>query len=308
VSRLRELPQRLANLEKQNKELLDYIGKVNHELKLLSNHMNIYIGEKDDQIKKIDRKISDIQHQQLISDNTPHEIRHENNSANNLLADNHKCDYFYEKFEECFRGSEKEIEHRLLAYLPMFNKLPKKLKGLKIVDIGSGRGEMLSLLKKKGFTAIGVDINKNMVKRAKERGLDVINQDALSFLLKQKDSGFAAIVGFQIVEHIPFESLLCIFNECYRTIADGGFAIFETPDPETLCVGANTFYLDPSHQRPIPSGLLEFALKYAGFKTKIIRSNRLKPSLGQKENRHIKEIYDTLYGSADYAVIARKLP
>lgn len=109
-----------------------------------------------------------------------------------------------------------------------------------------------------------------MVKRAQEAGLTAIQSDALSYLRTQGTSSLAAITGFHIVEHIPFDALMAIFEESYRTIAHEGFVLFETPNPHNLAVGACNFYMDPSHIHPIPPELLAFALKTVGFDTEII--------------------------------------
>jgi hypothetical protein len=50
--------------------------------------------------------------------------------------------------------------------------------------------------------------------------------------------------------------------------------IFETPNPENLAVGTSTFYLDPTHTRPIPPPLLQFLTEQAGFSSShVIRMN-----------------------------------
>jgi hypothetical protein len=80
--------------------------------------------------------------------------------------------------------------------------------------------------------------------------------------------------------------------------------ILETPNPENIRVGATSFYLDPTHQRPLPPGLLSFLPKHYGFaRVKIIR---LQESPDLVEGRRIA-LSDVLGGvSPDYAVIAQK--
>jgi hypothetical protein len=58
----------------------------------------------------------------------------------------------------------------------------------------------------------------------------------------------------------------------------GGLLIMETPNPENLVVGANTFYLDPSHERPIPPPLLAFAAEHAGFARHLWCACRKRPA------------------------------
>ena len=222
--------------------------------------------------------------------------------VNNTVADNHTLDDFYKRFEDKFRGSENLILERLRDYDDLFTtiKNPK----LPIVDIGCGRGEFLGYAASHGLKAVGVDMNGAMVARAKELGYTAIENDAMSYLASQKTSSLAAIVGFHIVEHIPFESLMSIFQECYRTINPGGFVLFETPNPENLIVGACNFYYDPSHIRPLPPRLLAFMLETIGFKIEIKylhESDQL--NLYPERDR---EVFRYFYGPMDYAVIAQK--
>ena len=225
--------------------------------------------------------------------------------VNDTVSDNHDFDYFYKLFEDRFRGTEAAIKARVAEHITHFKALPKKIQRLPIIDIGCGRGEFLSVLKENDLHGIGVDMNKSMVERAKKLGLEAVENDAYTYLLDKKTDSFAAIAGFHIVEHIPFEILMKIFEQCYRTIAPGGFALFETPNPQALSVGANTFYLDPSHQRPIPPQLLAFMLESVGFKPEIIPLHRVKPAIKHKDPV-VDGLHEALYGAADYAVIARK--
>ena len=149
-------------------------------------------------------------------------------------------------------------------------------------------------------------MNASMVERANKLGLKAVENDALTYLLDQKTSSVAAITGFHIVEHIPFEALLKIFEQCYRTISPKGFALFETPNSQALTVGASTFYLDPSHQRPIPPQLLSFMLESVGFECEIIPLHRVRPIL-KHSDKVIVDIHETLYGPGDYAVLAKKI-
>ena len=96
-----------------------------------------------------------------------------------------------------------------------------------------------------------------------------------------------------------------IFTECYRTLARGGFVLFETPNPRSLNVGANTFYTDPSHIRPVPSELLSFMLEYIGFKVKVVPLHRSVPELNS-DSYGLNQVHETVFGYSDYAVVGKK--
>jgi O-antigen chain-terminating methyltransferase len=112
------------------------------------------------------------------------------------------------------------------------------------------------------------------------------------------------VSGFHIVEHIPFDDLLELVKESLRVLKPGGLLIMETPNPENIVVGSSSFYLDPTHQQPIPPSLLAFLPEYYGYeKVKIIR---LQESIELKNAKH-STLLNVLNGvSPDYAVVARK--
>ncbi|MEO8911688.1 MAG: class I SAM-dependent methyltransferase [Candidatus Saccharimonas sp.] len=187
--------------------------------------------------KKMDDKITDIYHQISVSSQGNEVARPVVAVVNSTVSDDHHFDQFYKAFEDKFRGSEELIKTRLLDYVPLFKGLPKSLQKKPVVDIGCGRGELLAVLKESNFNAVGIDMNESMVSRAVEAGFEAYNTDALSYLATLKTSSLSSVTGFHIVEHIPFEPLMAIFKECYRSIDRGGFALFETPNPETSSVG-----------------------------------------------------------------------
>src|SRR5918995_531685 len=61
--------------------------------------------------------------------------------------------YKYVGFEDQFRGSQQDIRERVAAYVPMFEGASD------VLDVGCGRGEFLDLLRAKGISARGVDLN-----------------------------------------------------------------------------------------------------------------------------------------------------
>jgi SAM-dependent methyltransferase len=305
VRQLVFLPRYTRSFEARDEQLATQISSLQDALTRQSDSLNS-LREAVSILPSLDARVVNIQHklnhEQLVQSSSQTAL----NPVNNTVSDNHEFDYFYKLFEDKFRGTEDIIKERVVEHIPHFLGLPAKLKKLPIVDIGCGRGEFLSVLKDNKLHGIGVDMNASMVERANKLGYEAEENDALNYLKKQDTSSLAAITGFHIVEHIPFEALLRIFEEAYRTVAKGGFVLFETPNPQALSVGANTFYLDPSHQRPIPSQLLAFMLESVGFKPEIMHLHRVRPEIKHNDPVTV-DLYDALYGPGDYAVIARKI-
>jgi len=226
-------------------------------------------------------------------------------------------DDFYRALEDRFRGSRDTIKARQSVYLPVVEALLQRVPK-KIIDIGCGRAEWLELLAGRGFTAVGLDLNDEFVASAQQAGLSVIKGDATDYLGQQPDQSYALVSAFHVVEHLGFEKLLTFMKEAHRVLDDGGAMLLETPNPANLVVGACNFYLDPTHERPIPSVLLSFAAEFSGFeRVVVVPVNRdflrndleLLPtelSGASVVNKVVSALDQNFMQAPDYAIIAFK--
>lgn len=213
-------------------------------------------------------------------------------------------DDFYRAFEEKHRGPRELIKSRLQAYLPFVLPLRQFYPRATALDLGCGRGEWLEVIGQHGFLARGVDLDPSMLKSASELNLAVDQGDLLA-TLKASDAESATVISaFHVVEHVEFAYLREVVAEIHRVLVPGGLMILETPNPENLVVGTSSFYLDPTHKRPIPPLLLEFIPEHIGFyRTKILRLQESK----ELYESHTASLLDVLNGvSPDYAVVAQK--
>lgn len=210
---------------------------------------------------------------------------------------------FYRALEEKHRGSRGEIQSRLSVYLPYLQPLLAKYGHLPVFDMGCGRGEWLELLGQHRILASGADLDAGMLEACRQRGLDVSQTDALAFLASRPDHSLLALTGFHIAEHLTFDQLQAVFAEARRVLHPEGLLILETPNPENLTVGSSSFYLDPTHQRPLPIGLMQFLAEYHGFDQVAVLRLQEEARL-QVEGTLV--LYDVLAGvSPDYALLAR---
>ena len=87
----------------------------------------------------------------------------------------------------------------------------------------------------------------------------------------------------------------------------GALIALETPNPECLAIFATHFYLDPTHQRPLPPPLLAFYLEEAGFGS--IEVQRLSPALESLPSVGAlpEEFREQFFGAMDYVIFGRKL-
>lgn len=212
---------------------------------------------------------------------------------------------FYRAFEDRYRGSRELISRRLEAYLPFLSPLKTLYRDYPVLDLGCGRGEWLELLGRNGYAPTGVDLDAGMLEACNARGLPARKDDALSALQKLPDDSLVAVTGFHIAEHIPFPVLQELVAEALRVLRPAGLMILETPNAESLVVGTNSFYLDPTHERPLPNLLLSFLTEHSGFvRSSIVRLQEA-PELHDENSK--LGVWEVLSGtSPDYAVVAQK--
>ncbi|PWI56764.1 class I SAM-dependent methyltransferase [Sulfoacidibacillus thermotolerans] len=211
---------------------------------------------------------------------------------------------FYRAFEDRYRGSRELIKSRLQAYLPFILPLQTIYPECQTIDLGCGRGEWLELLTEYRFQPFGVDLDRGMLMACKERGFSVAEMDAVTALRDLPKESQVVVSGFHIAEHLPFEALQAIFEQALRVLKPGGFLILETPNPENIQVATANFYLDPTHQRPLPPLLLSFLAEFYGFsRVKVLR-------LQEPQELYAREKFslsDVIGGvSPDYAIVAQK--
>ncbi|MDP3760619.1 MAG: class I SAM-dependent methyltransferase [Ramlibacter sp.] len=207
---------------------------------------------------------------------------------------------FYPTLEHHFRGSAEDLRARLGAYRRWLLDLPPG----PVADLGCGRGEWLELLGEWGVTATGVDLNAPNVEGMRARGLDVHHADALEWLQAQPEGSLAAVTSFHVIEHLPFGVLLRLVQEARRVLAPGGRLIMETPNPENVIVATQTFWLDPTHVRPLPPALLEVVVRDAGLELEALL--RLNPPAEDGHDIADPTLRALMTQGRDCAVVARK--
>jgi O-antigen chain-terminating methyltransferase len=228
-----------------------------------------------------------------------------------LLADTTKCtrDAFFAAFDERFRGGREEVKRLLRIYLPMLQEAKVKTEASPVVDLGCGRGEWLELLQEEGMLARGVDQNHILVEECVGAGLDVVEGDLLTYLCGLPDQCMGAVTGFHIMEHLPFETLLKLFDETVRVLRPGGVAIFETPNPQNVLVSTLEFYIDPTHRSPLPGALVKFVAEVKGLERVELLPLHPFPDAHRVQEVDLevtRRFNELFYGARDYAVIGWK--
>jgi O-antigen chain-terminating methyltransferase len=225
----------------------------------------------------------------------------------------------YLTFEDLHRGNREDIMRRQKIYLSRFSECKN------VLDIGCGRGEFLEVLKKEGIQAWGIDINPTMVSYCRDLGLKAEEADALRFLSKTEKGVFDGIFCAQVVEHLSWSEIIHLVKLAYEKLPPGGKLLMETINPQCLTTFSGTFYLDPTHTKPVHPLTLQFACKAIGFTTVDIlytspfpdemklqevdffrRTGDISDKLVNVLNNNVIQLNELLYGPQDYAVLATK--
>lgn len=226
---------------------------------------------------------------------------------------------FYHMFEERFRGSRAEIVDRLEIYRPLLGEIVGSLEGKRCIDLGCGRGEMLDFYCKSGVSdRIGVDINPIQLEICRSNDHETVEMDCIAYLKSQPECSADMISAIQLVEHLPFASLVELLDEARRVLRPGGVILLETPNCDNLITATGWFYVDPSHIHPVNSEYLRFMAQRSGFRDiRIIGANPAqhvrKLALVSEENDNLRiinenmqQLNELLYGAQDYALIGVK--
>lgn len=218
----------------------------------------------------------------------------------------------YVHLEAHMRGDEATIRERQRSYVDLFAS-----DGGPILDLGCGRGEFLELLRAAGRVGRGVDRAPENVRRCREKGLDVVESDALEYLAGLADQSLGGVFSAQFIEHVTPEYFLALVRACFAKLRPGARVVLETINADSLAT-LPTFYADPTHAWPIPPGTAQLVLEGCGFAPVEIRYTsafppeaRLQPSdgdslLAQRFDDAVAKLNQVLFGAREYAVIATR--
>ena len=225
----------------------------------------------------------------------------------------------YFLFEEKHRGSTEDIKQRQSIFLEYFKNCQK------VLDIGCGRGEFLSLLKENDIGGTGIDLNEDMVLYCQKNSLDVSQGNALTYLQSLEDKSLDGVFSGQVVEHLQPDELISLVKLCYDKMKFGTHFVAETVNPTCLSVFAKSFYMDLSHVKPVHPATIKFLMESVGFRDVEFKFFSPHPDeaklekfevedgmddVGRRQlevmNSNIDKLNGLLYGYQDYAVIGKK--
>jgi SAM-dependent methyltransferase len=294
-----ELSRRVSQQETEDERIRAKMGQIEERASQL-----------DDVLRGLERMISLFSPQPLPSNVAP------DGSANQSHV---RAQYLL--LENRFRGSEEVIRERQRDYLDYF-----KGASLPVLDMGSGRGELLELFREAGIAAFGIDMDDAMVARCAQKGLDARLGDAIAYLRAADDRSLGGLIACQVVEHLNNSQLEELMTLCAVKVKSGGRVIFETINPQSVIALSRNFFRDPTHVWPLHPDTLRFIMEMRGLKTVdvVYRAeypseatlkpvemspylpSRWKSTLDQL-NENVERLNSLLFGYQDYCIVAEAL-
>jgi O-antigen chain-terminating methyltransferase len=194
-----------------------------------------------------------------------------------------------------------------------------------VLDVGCGRGEFLDLLKSRGITARGIDLNHEMAEGCRARGLDVTEADAVGYLTGLPDASLGAIFSAQVVEHLEAAYLLRFLELAFLKLQPGGRLVLETLNPACWVAFFESYIRDITHVWPLHPETLKYLVVASGFtkasiefRSPVPAQDRLQPvaaplhagaelgDLVEAFNANVEKLNSRMFTYLDYAVVGEK--
>jgi len=138
-------------------------------------------------------------------------------------------------------------------------------KNANLLDIGIGRGEMLTCFDKWGYkNHLGIDISPSTVKFCKSIGLRCELIDDTIEYLKNKPYNYDLITLLDVLEHVPRETIIDFLKAVHGSLKDNAILIIQVPNLQAPD-GQLHMYNDITHMVGFIEHSLAQVLITAGF-------------------------------------------
>lgn len=172
----------------------------------------------------------------------------------------------FDSYVENAFGEEKQAIFKFKQFEINYKKYFPISKDVKVLDIGIGRGEMLSCYENWGYkNYLGIDISPSTVRFCKTLGLNCqLVEDSGKYLQENKNT-YSLITLIDVLEHIPRELVVGFLEDIKKSLTDDGVFIIQVPNLQAPD-GQLHMYNDITHVVGYIEHSLAQVLITAGFK------------------------------------------
>jgi 2-polyprenyl-3-methyl-5-hydroxy-6-metoxy-1,4-benzoquinol methylase len=137
----------------------------------------------------------------------------------------------YETYIDNAFGDHKQADFKFSDYEHNYKRYFPPDKAAKLLDIGIGRGEMLSCMKEWGYANyLGVDISTSTISFCTSLGLNcILVKDTLQWL-SDKEAFYDMITLLDVLEHFKKEDVIPFLKSLYKALAPNGIIIIQVPN------------------------------------------------------------------------------
>jgi 2-polyprenyl-3-methyl-5-hydroxy-6-metoxy-1,4-benzoquinol methylase len=173
----------------------------------------------------------------------------------------------FDDYVENVFGERKQAKSKLEQFEHNYKKFFPKSKNVQVLDIGIGRGEMLSCMQRWGYiNYLGVDISPSTVEFCRTLGLNCVQVDDSTSWLNGNRNRFALITLIDVLEHIPRQEVISFLKSIWGSLQPGGTLIIQVPNLQAPD-GQLHRYNDFTHESGFVENSLRHVLTAAGFTT-----------------------------------------
>lgn len=216
-------------------------------------------------------------------------------------------------FEDAFRGGRQAMRARVEPYLELIRETGAGSPEAPVLDLASGRGEWLELLKEQQLVGRGVDSNRLFVEAGNGRGLQLTHGRAVDVLASLAEASIGAVTVMRQAEHLPLAELVEILDHSLRVLRPGGLLLLHGFNSESVVLAAS----DAGMQgKPLPPEVMRWLVEARGF-----YSARIARPVGARDavpvnvsaSRSLAMTsaavvpFEALQQSSECAVVARKM-
>ncbi len=167
------------------------------------------------------------------------------------------------------------------------------LKSGKLMEIGCGEGYFLDMAQSRGYAIVGIDINKQAIHRAANRGFDVYAMTIDDYSRQYNHIVYDMVCFFHVLEHVDKpRRFMCKVNFLLRK---NGYIFFSVPNQNRIgrIFKKESWDYPPHHLTSWTKNSLKTLLESSGFEIESFKDEPL---------RLLKELPVLLPGTAGFGL------